>query len=350
MKTLDPKILERSKGWLRDVFFPCAKGKSLAAEDPLLVTLVTPGDLSSDLLAAACKTLYRQIVDRKFDDSDVQFEDIMKYVYNYKDQTTKDRTEIQMIPEFVANALAWMCKVNEIYWDDTSTTSYRVDYFKKSYLGKALWDFECFATQYTTSSSGSTTSSTSTSSSTTSSTSTSNTPKKPSTSTTSGSGKYKNRGQLSSVARDMISKPGDKFTVKGTDVFFIRDKVTPSKKPIRAYIKPVTPNAEINGTNKVFVGNSNNWGDITCFFETQAEATEFMQKIVNSGAYSGPLDVVSKKAESNGYFAINTNLGKCIIRAFDLNEEVEDVIEESLEISPEEAAKKMFERFYEFLD
>lgn len=340
MKTLDPKILERSKGWLRDVFFPCAKGKSLAEEDPLLVTLATPGDLSSDLLAAACKALYRLIVDRKFDDSDVQFEDIMKYVYNYKDQTTEDRIEIQMIPEFVANALAWMCKANEIYWDDTSTTSYRVDYFKKSYLGKALWDFECFATQYMTSLGGSTTPSTSTN----------RAPKRTSTSTTSGSGKYQNRGQLSSIARDMISKPGDKFTVKGTDVFFIRDTVTPSKKPIRAYIKPVNPNAEINGTNKVFVGNSNNWGDITCFFETQAEATEFMQKIVNSGAYSGPLDVVRKKAESNGYFAINTNLGKCIIRAFDLNEDVENVIEENLEISPEEAAKKMFEKFYEFLD
>lgn len=341
MKTLDPKILERSKGWLRDIFFPCAKGKSLTAEDPLLVTLVNPNDnLSSDLLAAACKVLYRLIVDRKFDNSDVQFEDIMKYVYNYKDQTTKDRTELQMIPEFVANALAWMCKVNEIYWDDTSTTSYRVDYFKKSYLGKALWDFECFATQPKTTTSGSTTSSTSNT----------NTSRKTSTSTTSSSSKYQNRGQLSSVARDMISKPGDKFTVNGPDVFYIRDTVTQSKKPIRAYIKPVNPNAEINGTNKVFVGNSNNWGDVTCFFETQTEATEFMQKIINSGAYSEPLSVVSKKAESNGYFAINTNLGKCIIRAFDLNEEVEDVIEENLEISPEEAARKMFEKFYEFLD
>ena len=139
------------------------------------------------------------------------------------------------------------------------------------------------------------------------------------------------------------------FSATTSVVYTVEDIYTKGKKT-RAFIRPLKPTAAINGTNKVYIGNSNNYDDCTCYFDTAIFAQEFLNKIEASGAYSGTLSVEKNKVDSNGYFMVNTELGKCLIRAFNLNEEVEEVLEENLEFSAEEKANDAFEKLYSMLD
>lgn len=335
MKSLEPNVLADSKYWLKHVFFPfTGRGSTPPAQ-----ILLKDGYFARDIddLKAGCIELYKEITERKWKDLDSVLNNFSDYYF--ENANASNPQKIKMSGTFVANALAWMCKVNEIEWNDFSHTSYELAEFKKTILGKALWNFECFASQYVKAM-----------------TSNNDTqpkqPKqstKPNTKSSGGTNSWKARGPLSAQVRDIISQPGVKEYVTTSVVYTVEDIYTKGKKT-RAFIRPLKPTAAINGTNKVYVGNSNNYDDCTCYFDSAIFAQEFLAKIEASGVYSGTLSVEKNKVDSNGYFMVNTELGKCLIRAFNLNEEVEEVLEENLEFSSEEKANDAFEKLYSMLD
>lgn len=335
MKSLEPNVLADSKYWLKHVFFPFAGRGSTPPTHILLKDGYFAHD--TDELKAGCKALYEEITERKWKDLDGILNTFSKYYF--ENENSINAQKIKMSETFVANALAWMCKVNEIEWNDFSHSPYELADFKKTILGKALWNFECFASQYVKAMNSDNI----------------NQPKQPKQSTksttksNSGTNSWKARGPLSAQVRDIVSQPGNKEYVNASVIYTIDDIYIKGKKT-RAFIRPLKPAAAINGTNKVYIGNSNNYDDCTCYFDSRAAAQEFLDKIEASGAYSGTLSIEKNKVDSNGYFIVNTELGKCLIRAFNLNEEVEEVLEENLEFSSEEKANDAFEKLYSMLD
>jgi len=102
-----------------------------------------------------------------------------------------------------------------------------------------------------------------------------------------------------------------------------------------------------NNVNKVLEGSGNGYTDCACYFNTLAEADEFKKKYVelhgltprklpndevvyDSGKYQG-LHVGKGNLQPNGYFMVDTECGKCYIRANKLNESTEVVEEELVE-------------------
>lgn len=344
MKSLEPEILEASKYWLKHVFFPFAgRGSVKACEirDKIGFYIDDTSEIS-----IACKELYAEITDRQWKDLDATLAKLSKYSFECsKLEGRVKNTLINMSVKFVTEALAWMCRVNEIEWNDLTHTKYELEYFKKTDLGKALWGFECFLSQYMKNTSApiqSTKNQTNTASA--------KTAKNTATSKTNGgTNSWKARGPLSSQVRDIVSIPGNKEYVQTNMVYTIDDIYATGKKT-RAFIRPLKPTGAINGTNKVYIGNSNNYEDCTCYFDSKVEAKEFLDKIEAAGTYNGTLNIENNKVDKNGYFVVNTELGKCLIRAFNLNEEVEEVLDEDLEFSFEDKAKHAFDKFYSFLD
>lgn len=234
--------------------------------------------------------------------------------------------------EFICESLAWMCKQCKIYWDDSNRTSYELDFFKKSVFGKKLWEYECFVSQVANNVAAKQT------------TTSSAQPSSKQRASKSGKGSYQSRGALSAQARDLISAPGDKFYVSNK-VYILRDRNAGGNKVTRAFIRPTNTKGEINGTNKVFVGNNNNFGDCTCTFANLWDAEVFVDKINGTGSYPNKLAIESKNCDSNGYFNIGTEFGPCLIRAFDLNEELFEEISEE-EVDQKELAMQIAEELY----
>lgn len=342
MKSLKPEILEASKYWLKHVFFPLAEKGSVRTPCTIYYKDGTTAYDTSEV-SIACKELFAEATDRAWKDLDATLMTLSNYSFNCpKLVGVVKNTFINMSASFVSEAIAWMCRVNDIAWDDLSHSKYELDYFKKTELGKALWGFECFASQYIKASASGTTNKPRQNTTTNGQTANA-------TSKSSGSNSWKARGPLSSQVRDLVSQPGVKEFVS-TGVVYTIDDTSKAGKKFRVFIRPLKPAGAINGTNKVFIGNSNNYEDCTCIFDNREKAREFLDKIEASGAYQGTLSIERNKVDANGYFEVGTELGKCLIRAFNLNEAVEDILEESLEFSPEEKFASAYDKFCSYLD
>lgn len=325
MKSLDPKNLAISKYWLKNVFFPYA---GLGSVPPAQI-LLRDGFFAYDVdkVKTCCKALYKEATERAWEDLDVILVELAMYYFEFEGQN------IQMKEKFVAEAIAWMCKINQIDWDDSSRSKYELDFFKKTILGKALWGFECFASQYDKAASSQSTGKIKQSiqnQKATKSTSVSN----PSTTP------WKLRGPMSSQIRDLIGQPGVKNVLNTSRIYFIEDIYNKKKgKKFIAFTMPTERKGEINGTNKVFLGYCNNYNQPICFFESYDDAANFLNRLNSEFSYSGTLSISSDKTDKNGYFEINTELGKCLIRAFNMNEEITN-----------EEFSEAFEKYCSYLD
>ena len=201
MKSLDSKTLEISKYWLKHVFFPFAGRGSIKPCQVYYKDGYSVYDTTD--VTTGCKALYEEITERKWKDLESILNKLSEYYFNYTDSISKS-SNIKMSPTFVTNALAWMCKVKEIDWNDFSHTKQELDYFKRTSLGKALWNFECFTSQYVKAAS-----TPENTQQTTSQKAVKNNVNKTSNGN-NGNNSWKARGPLSSQVRDIVSVPGNK--------------------------------------------------------------------------------------------------------------------------------------------
>jgi hypothetical protein len=79
-----------------------------------------------------------------------------------------------------------------------------------------------------------------------------------------------------------------------------------------------------NNVKSVLVSRGTAYADSTCYFNSANEADNFIDKIDKTlPADYAALRVVKTWADTNGYFEVDTKFGKCLIRASDYKEELE---------------------------
>lgn len=187
-----------------------------------------------------------------------------------------------------------------------------MDQYKQSIFGGALWDYECFVSQQIAKA---------TAPAKPAKTSTPRTPGQP------PKNSYKSSGAQSGNARALISTPGQKEILTASVMYKIIDNgsKTGSGKEIRAFIKPLEARGRSasGNTNKVFVGSSTGYTDMTCCFDSLQEANTFAAILANLVNNSN-LKVVKMSLDKNGYYKIGTECGDCYVAAVKLNEQVKD--------------------------
>lgn len=141
---------------------------------------------------------------------------------------------------------------------------------------------------------------------------------------------FKSTGGQSANARDFKSVSGNKLNP--SKLYKVVDSTKTNNgagKELRAFIKPLNPKGEANGTNKIFYGSSAGYDDMTIYFESSAEAQALADALkqknitlnINGGSTPANPQVVKAKIDSNGYYKIGTTGGDCLIAARKLNEE-----------------------------
>ena len=218
-------------------------------------------------------------------------------------------------PDMLARYLAWFCKNNQLWWDNSATTTYEMEQIRdNTMVGKALWDEGCFTSQDDSVQKISTPRAAS-----------SGTPGQPQNG-------FKARGPLSGVCIDLKSTPnkkeflsGDVFVILGVDANgnFMEDC---------AYVRPVEADSRIQqqyvsgGTNIVLFGSAKGYGYCPCTFASNTDADAFLLKLkqnVKPGKASD-MKVGKKHAQGNGYFRVGTVYGECYISAAKLNEDLQE--------------------------
>ena len=149
-------------------------------------------------------------------------------------------------------------------------------------------------------------------------------------------GSYKSSGAQSANARDLKGMPNNKIYLVG-NVYCIQG-VSASKSPNVLFVDPILDKGEVNGTNKVMYNTGHGYTDSTCFFERPKDADAFLVKARAKGLATNA-QVRAKKAASNGYFKVGTELGDCYILAVKLNEQIAGITEELFE-KPEDSILK----------
>ena len=149
-------------------------------------------------------------------------------------------------------------------------------------------------------------------------------------------GSYKSSGAQSANARDLKGTPNNKIHLAG-NVYCIQGAST-GKSPNVLFVDPILNKGEASGTNKVMYSTGHGYTDSTCFFGSPKEADDFLVKARAKGLATNA-QVRAKKAASNGYFKVGTELGDCYILAVKLNEQIAGITEELFE-KPEDSILK----------
>lgn len=197
-----------------------------------------------------------------------------------------------------------------LYWDDTIKSTYEIEVFEKTLLGKCVKEMGAYVSNMEPPKTSKTKKSTAAGG------------------TNTGSGKqppkddYKSSGPQSGNVRDLKSQGKVTASATGNWIFKIEGtnaksaKVTPT-----VHIKPLKAAGAAGNTNKVFFGSANGYTDCTCYFDDVKDADAFLQKVItNLPANISNPHVVKTKADSNGYFIVGTEYGDCAIAARKLNE------------------------------
>ena len=239
----------------------------------------------------------------------------------------------------VADAIAQLALASNIQWDASNYTQYEVNYFNNTLLGNALLKYN--PSQQTSNTTGAT-----------------STPKQKnnpfpntvvagnyvkaqsvhlrSTKTkTPGvvNNSYKQSGPQSKNAFDLKSTPGQKVKLHGEQgyIFVItaKDTRTSKNRPF-AYINPLINTATYRNTttNIVKFSSAHGYSDLPLYFNTQAEAEAFLQKMIAANRI--PLKLVSpvigirslqsNKGFSHDFYEIGTEFGNAFVCAYKLNE------------------------------
>ena len=327
MAKLSKKDIAESRGFLLDLFWQGG--------------LIQPGDtsigsslgnrwtgLSSYSRKADIKTICDEIVQRNFDffKADTALNNLADCKFFVNPQAygrVRGARMVQRSNTLLAGYIANFCAEQGIYWDDVNThkTQYEMDQYKKTLLGGALWEYECFLSQQLNK--GNTQSA--------SVASTTAAPVAPVPSGTRQSRQpgqapanpYKSSGPQSGNARDLQGQPNQKVYANTKVSFCIMADNAKSKSPAYALVKPLAKQGDNgNGTNRVFVSSSHGYADCTCYFDDLKDANNFLAKCnaKNWGPDISNLRIVKKTSESNGYFLVGTEFGVCAISAKRMNE------------------------------
>lgn len=278
---------------------------------------------------------------------------------------------IQFSPQQLANALAYMCQVHQIYWDDLNPDfiSQQIESFKRTTFGKALKSADCFVSQQvklrgssaqvatpTTASSTTaapTTSPASATQTTTISTSTTSpaTTAAAQTSTTpanipvngkasrriTGTAKipYKTSGPQSGNVPALNGTPGQKFGPLQSLYWVVSCKSKKNNKRNFAFCYPIKgpygPLKMKNGGAEILWGDPSGYTSCVLYFPTQQGAINALDMLKNK--YAGTttwqlaedsgVSVVQAKADPNGYYQITLQDGtSALIRAQNLNQKL----------------------------
>ena len=327
MATLSQKDRDTARGFLLDLFYA---GGLIQDGDTSIGNNLSRRwtSFSGTTAKSKVQVVCTEILQRNFDffNVDAALNDMSSFKF-FADPTAFGRVRgARMITRdagTLANYIAYFCKTNGIYWDDINThkTTYEMDQYRKTLIGGALWNFECFLSQNSGASAA-------TNAPTTSATST-RAPRTPRTPGQAPANPYKSLGPQSGNIRDLKGKPGQKVQANTRVSFCIVADNAKSASPAYALIKPLTKGADVNGTNKVFVSSSHGYTDCTCYFDDVNDADKFLAQCQarNWGANISNLRVVKKASESNGYFLVGTEFGVCAISAKRMNEMVAEEIE-----------------------
>jgi hypothetical protein len=275
------------------------------------------------------KTICNEIKFRTFDFLNVDYaiKSISScWIYPLRDPGKAKRLEA----ESIANIIAAFCAELEIFWDDVNThrTSTELETYRKSFLGKACWEFECFLSQQETKAPDKFAAKYAAKRGTTKA------PKAPRSTTGSApkSG-YKSSGAKSSVIKGLIGKPGEKTTFSThTLLYSILCKSTKAK-PQFAFIDPVSTLAD---PNVVRLGDPSGYTACKLFFKSIEEAEAAIAKIKSSIAIPDHISAFTPAkgyADANGYFLVKTEIGPAYIKARKLNETVSEDLDETEEFT-----------------
>ena len=334
-RKLTPAEQRNARSWLHDVFLAGklldeSKAKRADGSDRFYNRYS-----SKPRIVTACEDICNEILNRSFKD----IQNSLNYVSNYSFYKDFNNTRtIYKSSSVLASYIAWFCKENGIYWDDTVASTYEIELFEKTDLGQAVKEFGCyisvvtqikFAKGTTTTGKG----------------------------TRSGQPKndYKSTGGQSSNARDLIGTPGVKINVSGTEVYCIEGVNANTTKIPAAYIKPLSTSGAAGNTNKVFIGDPSGYTDCKVFFEDFNNALTFLDNCITGNKIPSNisnLKVVKAKVDKNGYFEIGTEFGPVFIKASKLNEELIEAYKEhtNAKTRAEEMIKKLQEDKKDYIE
>lgn len=215
------------------------------------------------------------------------------------------RKKAPLLAKYLANFL----HENNIYWNNLNSTTYEMDEIKKTLIGKTLFDFGCFASQY----------------------------KKPGTKVTRATSTkqtgqapqnpYKASGAQSSKVINLVGQPGQKLFSNTSVCYCVEADKTASNVP-NAFIKPLDAKYNQNNVAQVLFGSGNGYTDCKCWFDDLNDANNFLTQVQNKfGSKFNNIHISKAKADKNGYFIVKTEFGNCAIKASKLNEELQEEVE-----------------------
>lgn len=353
MPKLSNKEKAESRGFLVDLFWQGG--------------LIKPGDtsigsslgnrwtgLSSYSVRGAIKTVCDEITLRSFDFFNVdtalnQLADCKFFVDPTAYGRVKGARMVKRTPEQLAGFIANFCAEQGIYWDDVNThkTVQEMDQYKKTLLGGAVWEYDCFLSQQLNKGNATTASAASTTGATPAAQPATRAPRAPKAPGQGPANPYKSSGPQSSKARDLKGNPGDKVYANTKVSFCIVADNAKSASPAYALVKPLNKQGDNgNGTNKVFVSSSHGYADCTCYFDDINDANAFLAQCnaKNWGPDISNLRVMKRTSESNGYFIVGTEFGDCAISAKRMNEAAAEMDYRSYKINDVEAYAEAFIR------
>ena len=251
--------------------------------------------------------------------------------------------------DLLAGYIANFCAEQGIYWDDVNThkTVQEMDQYKKTLLGGAVWEYECFLSQQLNKGNTTSASAASTIGATPAAQPATRAPRAPKAPGQGPANPYKSSGPQSGKARDLKGNPGDKVYANTKVSFCIVADNAKSASPAYALVKPLNKQGDNgSGTNKVFVSSSHGYADCTCYFDDINDANAFLAQCnaKNWGPDISNLRVMKRASESNGYFIVGTEFGDCAISAKRMNEAAAEMDYRSYKINDVEAYAEAFMR------
>lgn len=268
----------------------------------------------SDYITAA-QTICNELVARDFADIDPAIHRAANFYFkaNY-DGSGKNKS---LKPEGVAKAIVYLAERLQLYWDDTIRTPYEVEEFKKTLLGNAVYKYGRYISALNNTKG--------------TRTSTAKTPGQP------PKNNYKQSGPQSGNVRDLQDlnggpgTPGAKVHGSSGLMFKIIGDNPQSKNTPNVFVKPLSSAGAHGTTNKIFFSSGNGYTDCTCYFDDPNEAQAFLDKIIADNRIPSNVTnarVVKVKEDSNGYFLVGTEYGRCAISAKTLNEALAEALNE----------------------
>lgn len=267
----------------------------------------------------AAKKVCEEIKFRNFDfyAIDLALGKLARLYYTDIHSAHKDR---MFSPEQIANMLAAFCAEQEIFWDDVNThrTTVEMDTYRKSLLGKACWEFNCFLSQQTDKPA------------------VRKSLRAPRVAGAAPKSGYKSSGPKSGEIKGLIGKPGEKIKLTSNLVVISCDSSKPKAQYV--FVDPLTYRADIN---KVKLGDPSGYSACKLFFDsvsTAETAIEVIKRSITIPEHITGFTLKRQAADPNGYFKIDTEVGPAYIKASKLNEEIREEMDEE----PAKAAKSRF--------